>query len=289
MTENSSSIYSPILTQVREIIAANKDLASKEGPENSPQRRTNQGLDIYEKYFTPLERRSSIFGLSNRREPRPITRFLEERRERHLPRVVLDLFAGEGVAVRDMSRRNLIKEGLIASLSDNRNPRQRAYDQEHNIGMVAGDLFELSTWRRIEEWLEGQQRKWFDLITALPVSAYRQKIRDEETILGKPIPAEAYGLVLKRALRLLNPEGGMLLAQVPFQLYSPSDRYVPDARKARENLRRFRDFLDGLCARLPGKAEYVFTEDLSLWSLDPECRVGVVVPSHCGFLKITRG
>lgn len=279
MSENSGIFpYS----ESKDAMKQAKFIVVDEKPGHDSKYSTDQNLALYEEYFGCLDK--SPLKILNK--PRIITEHLHKMKEQNHNCIVLDLAGGEGVAVRDMSRLGLIKSGLVTALSDVRDEEQKDYDNNHEIGFVSGDLFRRNTWNQIKKWLQEQGREGFDLITALPVSAYRQRITSDR--YNNMIPPESYGVLLKRAISLLNPHGGMLLAQVPAQLYSSSLYYVPDKKRAQKNLKDFEGFLSSLKSLYPNMS-YNFQKDLSLWNIDPEFHAGVVTPSHCGFVKITLG
>ncbi|MCW1930164.1 MAG: hypothetical protein KIH62_002500 [Candidatus Kerfeldbacteria bacterium] len=131
-----------------------------------------------------------------------IRRFVSERKNKGLPVVIGD-FMSDGHALSGF----LPDAGLAISLRDNTNERIRAEYVAAHISVLEGDLSHAAAWREIDRWLDVQapDSKKFDLILCCPHGPMTLFSDDPRFLF----------VFLQRMWRRLNPDGGMLLTQVP--------------------------------------------------------------------------
>lgn len=70
---------------------------------------------------------------------------------------------------------------------------------------VEGDLFSLKTWKEIDMWLKKRDERNFNLIISRPLGGLPSSSDD----------FDIYFLLLRRAYRRLNPNGGIMLFEIP--------------------------------------------------------------------------
>ena len=118
--------------------------------------------------------------------------------------VVVDLMAPSGTLV-DLFHR-LPKEktrfGLAVSLEDLRTLEKRNTDKALGIEQIAGNLFSVATWSKIDEKLAGRKA---DLIMERALAA-----SDDF-----PMDKRFFSFVLRKIWRMLSEKNGMILVQVP--------------------------------------------------------------------------
>lgn len=117
----------------------------------------------------------------------------------------MDLFAGDGSALRQIARDDLIQGGVSVSLKDKRSDESISYDNSKNLKFIPGNILTRKPWQEIEKWLKEQNKTGFDLIIIRPLGGYLY------------IPEEIGVCIslLKRVQVCLAPKGGMLLAELP--------------------------------------------------------------------------
>src|SRR3989344_3983298 len=144
-----------------------------------------------------------------------LTKFLKERRSAGIVPVAIDVAGGNGEALYDLRTSGLIGAGLTSNLTDTRSADQKKQDKQLHLDLVPGDIFLGTTWRKqIFPWVQANTESGYaDLIMARPGGMFRNVM-----------PAEAYFAVYQRMLGILKPEGGMLIADVPFNLSRFEDR-----------------------------------------------------------------
>lgn len=219
-----------------------------------------------------------------------LQRFLEERTATEQPIFYLDLAGGNGEAMRDLKKSHLITLGLTVNLTDLRTAEKKEFDMQNNLCLVSGDLLKRESWDSIDSWLKIQSQKFdkeahFDLITAWPGGAYNFNPDKYYKHIkhGSPPPAEAYAVLLKRAINRLTHQNGLLLVQTPASLYqTPSDNRVKWAM-----VRAFKQFLTTFKKQHPDLSIH-YKENLHDWNWpDPE----IPPPPRiwgCGILKVQK-
>ncbi len=151
-----------------------------------------------------------------------LTKFLEERISEGITPVAIDLAGGNGEALYDLRTSGLIGAGLTSNLTDTRSANQKKEDKQLHLTLAPGDIFLGSTWRKhIYPWVKANtEAGYVDLIMARPGGMFRNIM-----------PAEAYLAVFRRMFGVLKPDGGMLIADVPYNLSRFEDRNVWDQMK----------------------------------------------------------
>lgn len=109
--------------------------------------------------------------------------------------VVLDL-ASTGRVLEELQ----IDQGLAVSLGSLRS------SSSDKVQSLQGDLLRSQTWREVNQWLERNNKKFFDIVF----------FRPGEAVLSKEMGVNY--LMLKKAWKLLNPQGGIILVQFPKEL-----------------------------------------------------------------------
>lgn len=94
------------------------------------------------------------------------------------------------------------KLGLAVSLEDLRSTEQKEKDAKLNVIQIAGDIMKSSTWREIEEKLQGHKA---DLIMERALAGF-------DCI---PVSPRLYAILLNKTWSLLSKENGVLLFQSP--------------------------------------------------------------------------
>lgn len=94
------------------------------------------------------------------------------------------------------------KFGLAVSLEDLRSKEERERGNKLNIVQMTGDITKSGTWHKINKLLEGRKA---DLIMERALAGLNHL----------PYQAKFYAIMVNKVWKLLNPEGGMLLAEVP--------------------------------------------------------------------------
>lgn len=94
------------------------------------------------------------------------------------------------------------KYGLAISLDDIRSRGKVKRDEKLNIQQLAGDITESSTWKEINDRLQGRKA---DLIME----------RAQSGVWNIPLDAKLYAILINKAWQMLSEQHGMLLVQVP--------------------------------------------------------------------------
>jgi hypothetical protein len=110
------------------------------------------------------------------------------------------------------------KFGLAISLEDLRSAKQKKRDLKSNVIQLPGDILESSTWKKIEDQLQGRKA---NLIMARPIGGYDCIPKD----------SRIYAALLNKAWGLLNKDGGILLVEVLTDFYSQTGKMVNEFRK----------------------------------------------------------
>lgn len=119
------------------------------------------------------------------------------------PLVVVDFMASSSaLASLFKNIQNVQKTGLAVSLEDHRDYQLRIRDRYLGIEQITGDLTEKTTWKKLEQALNGNKA---DLILERAAGG-----------LGYlPAHRRFFAIVLRKTWQLLSPAGGMMLIQTP--------------------------------------------------------------------------
>jgi hypothetical protein len=109
------------------------------------------------------------------------------------------------------------KFGLAISLEDLRTDEEKWRDAKRNIVQISGDILETSTWKRIEEQLQGRKA---DLIME----------RGHDGFSCMPRDSRLYASFLNKAWGLLKKEGGIFIAEVPYGFKDQAKKMVDGFR-----------------------------------------------------------
>lgn len=177
--------------------------------------------DFWTKMTTPLKHYEYYFRAFGDKECRlPISHFLQNKVQKGTETFALDIPGGKGQALRDMAFAGLISGGINVNLTDLRNEEEVAFDEQHNIHVVTGDVLRASTWNKVEDKVrELNAEATVDLVTCLPLGALQTE-RSKKTPEGYRyhIPPNIYHLLLRRMLTLLTHNDGLLFTQVPWNV-----------------------------------------------------------------------
>ncbi|MEK7071182.1 MAG: hypothetical protein AAB966_05210 [Patescibacteria group bacterium] len=110
-----------------------------------------------------------------------------------------------GAALRDLHE---LDGGISIGLHDIRVEDETTHDRFHNLSFHAGDVLANETLSFMQNWISSQRPElpYFDLIFCRPLGGYLS-IREEHYI--------PYVFGLRKIFRLLNPNGGIALIQLP--------------------------------------------------------------------------
>lgn len=166
-------------------------------------------LRDYETFFIP------VFDY-----PDGIMPFMRERRRQHKPLVVLDLMSN-GHPYVDMRT----DATLAVCLHENRTEQRQVFERDRaHLTVLPGDAYEGSTWREIDIWLRktAPNTHAFDLVTVRPVGPIKAVPEDPRLLY----------IMMQRLWQRLNPDGGMLLTQIPEHARKITERWSEKLRSS---------------------------------------------------------
>lgn len=124
---------------------------------------------------------------------------VEKRRNEGRNILILDMMS-YGEVLRDLNT-----AGCAMGLIDKRRRKHKQEDAMKNIRFVEGDLFRLEDWLHVKQYLEAQGRENFDFIFCRPLGAISLHMHENRL---------SYDWLFSQVLPLLNPNGGIFLAQI---------------------------------------------------------------------------
>lgn len=98
--------------------------------------------------------------------------------------------------------------GIAVTLTDTRSVEQRQQDEQHRRFLVEGNLFQRRTWIQLRQTMARAQIPTFDLILARPFAGMME-------VADPALYASLCHSLLGRAYQWLNPQGGVLMTELP--------------------------------------------------------------------------
>ncbi len=216
-----------------------------------------QGLELEGKFWSPstVGRENTVKNydheFSRVLPEKSILDHLRKRKEKGKSTFVLDLAGGAGGGLRDISKAGLLDGGINVNLTDMRSDEERAYDSNHNIHLLEGDLFRASSWRKIvDKAKELSPSGDFDLIICRPQGAFNL-VHAPKPVFGYEFPEEFYLPIMRRIINMLSIDNGLLLTQIPPNI---------ETKELKRELKNLNDY-PGLFPRYAGRIVFEILDD----------------------------
>lgn len=163
----------------------------------------NSSIQSYEKSFEKVLKGTNIADLINERESPVVIDIMST------TSAISELF-------RDLPQLN--KFGVAVSIQDDRSDDQEFSDRLKGIHHISGDLSDTSTWKNINQKMEGRK-------------AHLILERGDGGLADVPVDQAYYIYSLNRMWDMLSNDNGVMLLQVPFEsilntLHIPMDQWI---------------------------------------------------------------